>query len=90
MHFVYTGFTNEDKNRGNIETDYSITKVYFRELLPKEINDYVNSGSPMDKAGAYGIQDDFGAVFVEKIIGCYYNVLGFPASQIYKGLKSIL
>ena len=41
----------------------------------------------MDKAGAYGIQDDFGAVFVEKIEGCYYNVLGFPVSKIYRVLK---
>jgi len=44
----------------------------------------------MDKAGAYGIQDDFGAVFVKRIEGCYYNVLGLPASKIYECLKNIL
>ena len=44
----------------------------------------------MDKAGAYGIQDDFGAVFVEKIDGCYYNVVGLPLTKLYKSLLEIL
>ena len=87
MHHVYTAFTVADKQKGRIETHYSRTKVYFRELSNIEIDEYVNTGSPMDKAGAYGIQDDFGAVFVDKIEGCYYNVLGFPISKIYKVLK---
>jgi septum formation protein len=43
----------------------------------------------MDKAGAYGIQDDFGAVFVKKINGCYYNVVGLPLTKLYKTLKEI-
>lgn len=89
-HNVYTGFSLANKSKNKVITDYSKTKVFFRKLTSKEIDDYINTGSPMDKAGAYGIQDDFGAVFVEKIIGCYYNVLGFPVSKIYKGLKSII
>jgi septum formation protein len=44
----------------------------------------------MDKAGAYGIQDDFGAVFVQKINGCYYNVVGLPLSKFYNSLNRII
>lgn len=89
-HFVYTGFTLANKITKRIITEYSKTKVYFRELSSKEISNYIKTGSPMDKAGAYGIQDDFGAVFVQKINGCYYNVLGFPISKIYEALKKII
>jgi len=86
-HFVYTGFSIYNKERKKQITDYSKTKVTFRELTKTEIREYVKTGDPMDKAGAYGIQDDYGAVFVEEISGCYYNVLGFPASKIYTALK---
>lgn len=88
-HFVYTGFAIENKVNNKIINDYSKTQVFFKKLSNKEIQDYIKTESPMDKAGAYGIQDDFGAVFVQKIIGCYYNVLGFPVSKIYEGLNSI-
>jgi septum formation protein len=54
-----------------------------------EIIDYVESGSPMDKAGAYGIQDDFGAVFVKRINGCYYNVVGLPLTKLYNTLRKL-
>jgi septum formation protein len=50
----------------------------------------VKSGSPMDKAGAYGIQDDYGAVFVEKINGCFYTVVGFPLSKFYEAFNIFL
>ena len=89
-HVVYTGFSLINKTENKVITDFSKTKVYFKELSLKEIIDYISTGSPMDKAGAYGIQDDFGAVFVKKIEGCYYNVLGFPVSKIYEGLKNII
>lgn len=89
-HDVYTGYSLANKKTGKTITDYSKTKVYFRSISKKEIKDYIKTGSPMDKAGAYGIQDDYGAVFVSKIIGSYYNVLGFPVSKIYEGLKSII
>ncbi len=88
-HFVYTGFSIYNINRKKQTTDFSKTKVTFRVLTNKEIKEYIKSGSPMDKAGAYGIQDDYGAVFVKRISGCYYNVLGFPASKIYSTLKSL-
>ena len=89
-HYVYTGFTLLNKDLNKQITGYSKTKVNFRKLEMKEIKDYIATGSPMDKAGAYGIQDDFGAVFVKSINGCYYNVLGFPASKIYEELKKII
>lgn len=89
-HIVYTGFTLYNTFSKKLITDYERTFVYFNKLTQEMIRDYVNSGSPLDKAGAYGIQDDFGAVFVKKINGCYYNVVGFPISKIYKHLLSIV
>jgi septum formation protein len=85
-HFVFTGFAIKNTSTGKTITDYETTEVKFRELNDIEILDYIKTGSPMDKAGAYGIQDDFGAVFVEKINGCYYNVVGLPLAKIYKYL----
>lgn len=89
-HFVYTGFTIYNSKTGRTITDYERTTVTFRELTKQEIEDYIQTGSPMDKAGAYGIQDDFGAVFVKKINGCYYNVVGLPLSKFYHRLLEIV
>lgn len=89
-HFVYTGFAFYDTLNNQLIYDYSRTTVYFRELDQLEIEAYIKSGSPMDKAGAYGIQDDYGAVFVKKISGCYYNVVGLPLSKFYSKLNKIL
>jgi septum formation protein len=63
------------------------TNVVFRVLDEQEITAYVATGSPLDKAGAYGIQDDFGAVFVERVEGCYYNVVGLPLEALVRTLK---
>ena len=82
-HTVYTGFALVDAKSGKSYIDYEKTDVTFRKLNDAEISSYIASGSPMDKAGAYGIQDDFGAVFVEKINGCYYTVVGFPLAKFY-------
>ncbi|HEX2963833.1 MAG TPA: Maf family protein [Ignavibacteriales bacterium] len=89
-HAVYTGFAvcNTEKNITLIE--YEKTLVTFRHLEKEEIVDYIKSGSPMDKAGAYGIQDDFGAVFVRRIDGCYYNVVGLPLTRLYDTLKRVI
>lgn len=86
-HHVYTGFALVDAANGTIRSDVVRTRVWFRRLHDAEIRRYVSSGSPLDKAGAYGIQDDFGAVFVEKINGCFYNVVGFPLVRFYRVLK---
>ncbi|HTR82681.1 MAG TPA: Maf family protein [Bacteroidota bacterium] len=89
-HTVFTGFALVDVQSGKSLTDYEKTEVTFRPLGAKEIHEYVASGSPMDKAGAYGIQDDYGAVFVEKINGCFYTVVGFPLSKFYMSFKTFL
>lgn len=86
-HAVYTGFTILDRPSGYSLSDVEMTEVTFRTLGEAEILAYVRSGSPMDKAGAYGIQDDFGAVFVERINGCFYNVVGFPLARFYTAFQ---
>lgn len=88
-HVVYTGFCVFNQKDGKMVLDYERTEVEFRKLVKEEIADYVRSGSPMDKAGAYGIQDDFGAVFVKKINGCYYNVVGLPLTKLYHALRKV-
>ncbi len=85
-HTVYTGVALYDSANGKEDIRYEETKVSFRQLNDKEIDAYISTGSPMDKAGAYGIQDDFGAVFVNRIEGCYYNIVGLPLQLLYKML----
>lgn len=82
-HIVYTAICVINLYNGKELIDYEKTKVTFKNLLPEEIDDYVKVGTCMDKAGAYGIQDDIGAVFIEKIDGCYYNVVGLPLHKLY-------
>ncbi len=89
VHEVYTGFTLISKPEDWIMSDYEMTKVKFRSLERWEIEAYMDSGQPFDKAGAYGIQDD-AAVFVESIDGDYYNVVGLPLTKLFLALKTIL
>ncbi len=89
-HCVYTGFAIYNSVNNKVVTNFEKTFVTFRRLSEIEIDDYISTGSPMDKAGAYGIQDDFGAVFIEKINGCYYNVVGLPLAKLYTSLLRIL
>lgn len=85
MHEVITGVTLLSRER---EFTFSeLTRVYFRELPVAFINYYVESYNPMDKAGAYGIQDIIGYVAIEKVSGCFYNVMGRPVSRLVKELK---
>ncbi len=90
VHTVYTGFCIYNSVNNKKVSGFEKTKVEFRKLADDEIIEYVESGSPMDKAGAYGIQDDFGAVFVKRITGCYYNVVGLPLTKIYESLKKVI
>ncbi|GIK61476.1 MAG: septum formation protein Maf [Ignavibacteriota bacterium] len=90
VHTVYTGFCVLNQKNDTMILDYEKTDVEFRKLLKDEITDYVDGGSPMDKAGAYGIQDDFGAVFVKRINGCYYNVVGLPLTKLYKAIREVV
>lgn len=89
-HSVYTGFAVFNSDTQVTLSNYEKTLVTFRDLNIKEIEEYVHTGSPLDKAGAYGIQEDFGAVFVKKINGCYYNVVGLPLTKLYLTLKRII
>jgi len=89
VHTVYTGFCVYNQITKEQLLDFEKTEVEFRKLTKDEIVDYVDAGSPMDKAGAYGIQDDFGAVFVKRINGCYYNVVGLPLTKLYNALRKV-
>jgi septum formation protein len=88
-HIVHTGYALIDCPTGTRVTGVEETEVTFRELSAAEIRAYVRSGSPMDKAGSYGIQDDFGAVFVRRINGCYYTVVGLPLQAVYAALAAL-
>lgn len=83
-HEVVTGYAVLTSGKKIISHD--ITKVIFNELSEEFINDYVNSGSPMDKAGAYGIQD---GGLAKSIVGEYDNVVGLPTKKILKALTEI-
>lgn len=88
-HIVYTAICLINQLNSRKIIDVEKTYVTFRKLSLKEIEEYVRSGSCLDKAGAYGIQDDLGAVFVEKINGCYYNVVGLPLQKLYLNLIAV-
>lgn len=85
IHSVYTGVCLMSKDK-NI-TFFDETKVYFKKIDSKDLKMYVDTLEPMDKAGSYGIQG-FAGVFVEKIEGEYFNVMGLPISKLYEELKN--
>lgn len=85
-HQVMTGMAV--LHRGRAVTCTEVTDVYFRTLTQKEIDSYIQSGDPMDKAGAYGIQGG-AALFVEKLSGDYYNVMGLPVCRLSQILREI-
>lgn len=89
-HFVITGFNIINTKNGNEIFDYEKTTVYFRKLADDEINYYIRNFKPLDKAGAYGIQDDFGCLFIKKIEGDYYNIIGLPVAKLYEKLLKIV
>ena len=85
-HTVITGICL--LHDGGVIVDHSSTLVRFAPLTDTEIVDYVASGEPMDKAGAYAIQG-LASKFVEKIDGCYFNVIGLPLSLVYRHWKTL-
>jgi len=85
-HLVITGFCVMDAATGKVAKASESTRVIFRRLTDREIQAYVDSGEPMDKAGSYGIQG-LGAVLVESIEGCYFNVVGLPLTRLAIVLK---
>ena len=85
-HNVYTGVYIYDILTEKSVIFYEKTEVFFKKLDIGEIKDYINTGEPMDKAGAYGIQN-IGALFVERINGDYFNVVGLPVCKLGKVLN---
>ena len=86
MHRVITGYTVVMD--GAYTTGHVSTDVWFRPLSDEEIYDYIDSSSPYDKAGAYGIQEG-ASVFVSRIEGDYFNIVGLPAERVYVTLKEL-
>ncbi len=84
-HQVYTAYCLIHENRKISVIDFSRTDVTFRILDREEVDAYIATGSPMDKAGAYGIQDG-SAVFIDHIDGDFYNVVGLPVTSMYQTL----
>ena len=91
-HSVYTGVTILVKENGavqHVQTFSQETKVYVYEMTDEEIDRYIATGEPLDKAGAYGIQGRF-AAYVDGIEGDYNNVVGLPVSAVWQELKELL
>lgn len=92
VHQVYTGVAflwaenDDDTVKVHRHIFYECTDVHVYPASPKEIRDYVATGDPLDKAGAYGIQGQF-AAFIKKIDGDYNNVVGLPVGRVYQELK---
>lgn len=86
-HSVYTGVALYNPKSGEILTDYDCTRVTMREMDQEEIEWYVSTGEPMDKAGSYALQG-IGGVFVEKIEGDWTSVVGLPLPMVYRMLKT--
>lgn len=87
-HNVVTGVSIIHKNKGIQKTFSQITKVTLRKIPNEGLINYIDNNSTLDKAGGYGIQDWF-SVWVKRIDGCYYNVMGMPISRFYKYYNSV-
>jgi len=86
-HEVYTAITLRTSKK--TLSDFDRTEVHFRELTEEEIDFYVQKYKPLDKAGAYGIQEWIGYVGIDRIDGCYFNVMGLPLRKVYAALNSL-
>ena len=84
-HEVVTGVCMRTADKSISFTD--TTRVKFKELSLEEIDYYIDNFGPFDKAGSYGIQDWFGVTCVERIEGCYFNVMGLPVRLVYQEIQ---
>ncbi len=87
-HDVVTGFAIMRSSDTAPTVGVETTRVHFAALSDAEIDEYVRTGEPMDKAGSYGIQG-IGGKFVTKIEGCYFNVMGLPLARVWKSLRKL-
>ena len=87
MHEVYTGVTI--RTHDGMQTIVDKTEVWFRALSKEEIDHYVERYKPLDKAGAYGVQEWIGYVGVTKIVGSYFNVMGLPVERVWEILSNL-
>lgn len=85
MHEVITGVCMATTE--NQISFFDVTKVYFKPLSKETIQDYVQKHKPLDKAGAYGIQEKIGYVGIDHIEGCFYNVMGLPVRKVFENLN---
>jgi len=88
MHRVITGVCL--MYNGKVDQFFEVSEVYFRDMAETEIRSYVDQYSPMDKAGAYGIQEWIGVTGIIKINGSYTNVVGLPTEKVYQHLTKII
>ena len=88
VHKVYTGVVIIDTEKGKEVVGYDVTEVEFKEISDKEIEEYVETGEPMDKAGSYAIQG-LGKKFVKEYNGSYTNIIGLPMERVEKLLVNL-
>lgn len=86
--WVYTGLAVIDIDRKKTFTDYDKTKVYMCPMSNKEIKKYFRTFSPLEKAGSFDIQG-VGGLFIDRIEGCFYNVVGLPLAKLAKMLSKL-
>ena len=84
--WVYTGIAVVDIDHKKIFSDFERTKIYMYRLTDKQIRNYFKKVSPLDKAGSFDIQG-LGSIFIDRIEGCFYNVVGLPLAKLAKLLK---
>jgi septum formation protein len=87
VHEVITGICLRAGSRKIVDAE--VTRVHFTELTAEEIAQYVASGEPMDKAGAYAIQG-LASKYIDRVEGCYFNVVGLPVARVYRHLLDLI
>lgn len=86
--WVYTGLAVIDIDNNKTFTDYDKTKIYMQRLSDGQIRNYLKRVSPLDKAGSFDIQG-LGGIFIDRIEGCFYNVVGLPLAKLARILEKI-
>ncbi|MFH1380794.1 MAG: Maf family protein [Candidatus Omnitrophota bacterium] len=86
--WVYTGIAVMDIENNKVFTDFEKTKIYMYPLNDKEIKNYFKRVNPLDKAGSFDIQG-LGSIFINRIEGCFYNVVGLPLAKLGRILKKL-